>query len=97
MDVDGVSKGQLKRQKKEKVESKRREASMTRSHTKAVVPSQKGLRDETASRITQRLEKIGRMSWSGSRASGEGDQRKTVHLVKWYNTGKKRMGTHYQR
>jgi len=97
MDIDGVSKGQIKRQKKEQIELKRRESSLIRSHTKVEVPSQKGLRDETASRITQKLDRIGRMSWAGSRASGEGDQRKTVHLVKWYNTGKKRMGTHYQR
>ena len=45
--------------------------------------------------IAKKLERSGRKNWTG--AAGEGDNRKSVHLVKWMNTGKKRMGTHYCR
>lgn len=95
MDVDGISKGQLKRQKKELKESKKRESSLARSHSKPREPSQMGLKDKTAESIAKILDKRGKKSWEG--LSGEGDQRKSVHLVKWMNTGKKRMGTHNKR
>merc|ERR1712183_453500 len=95
MDVDGLSKGQIKRQKKELKESKKRESSLARSHSKPREPSQMGLKDKAAEDIVKRLDKRGKRSWVG--LSGEGDQRKSVHLVKWMNTGKKRLGTHNKR
>lgn len=95
MDVDGMSKGQIKKQKKEKKDSKKREHSLARSHSKPREPSQMGLKDEEAEKIAKKLDKAGRTSWEG--LSGEGDQRKSVHLVKWMNTGKKRNGTHNKR
>ena len=95
MDTDGMSKGQIKRQKKEKQEARKREQSLARSHSRAREPSQVGLKDEATARIASKLDKQGRKSWEG--LSGEGDQRKSVHLVKWMNTGKKRMGTHNKR
>jgi nucleolar GTP-binding protein len=95
MDVDGMSKGQLKKQKKEKKDSKKREHSLARSHSRPREPSQMGLKDEAAERVAKKLDKLGKGSWEG--LSGEGDQRKSVHLVKWMNTGKKRMGTHNRR
>ena len=54
-----------------------------------------GLRDKESVKIAEKLDREGRKAWTG--AAGEGDKRKSVHLVKWMNTGKKRMGTHYQR
>jgi nucleolar GTP-binding protein len=95
MDVDGLSKGQLKKQKKERQESKKREQSLARSHSRPREPSQMGLKDKEAEIIAKKLDKQGRKSWEG--LSGEGDQRKSVHLVKWMNTGKKRNGTHNKR
>jgi len=95
MDVDGMSKGQMKRQKKEMKESKKRESSLARSHSRPREPSQMGLKDKTAETIAKKLDKRGKKTWEG--LSGEGDQRKSVHLVKWMNTGKKRMGTHNKR
>lgn len=95
MDVDGLSKGQIKKQKKEKKESKKRESSLARSHSRPREPSQMGLKDKQAAEIAKKLDKRGRTNWEG--LSGEGDQRKSVHLVKWMNTGKKRMGTHNKR
>ena len=46
-------------------------------------------------KAAKKLERQGRKGWAGG--AGEGDNRKTVHLVKWMNTGKKRMGTHNKR
>jgi len=46
-------------------------------------------------KVAQKLDREGRKAWKG--AAGEGDQRKSAHLIKWMNTGKKRMGTHYCR
>merc|ERR1712038_1502319 len=95
MDIDGLSKGQAKKQKKEKKEAKKRESSLARSHSRPRESSQMGLKDTTAESVAKKLDKRGRKSWAG--LSGEGDQRKSVHLVKWMNTGKKRMGTHNKR
>lgn len=95
MDMDGLSKKQIKKQKKEKTDKKKREHSLARAHSKPREPSQVGLKDETAKSIAKKLDKQGRKHWEG--LSGEGDQRKSVHLVKWMNTGKKRMGTHNKR
>jgi len=89
--TDGMSKGKVKKMKKERSESKKRESSLARSHSRPREPSQIGLKDEAAARIAKKLDKAGRTIWEG--LSGEGDQRKSVHLVKWMNTGKKRMGT----
>lgn len=94
MDVE-MSKGKIKKQKKEKTEKKKRDQSLARSHSRPREPSQVGLKDETAASIAKKLDKQGRKLWEGM--SGEGDQRKSVHLVKWMNTGKKRMGTHNKR
>ena len=95
MEVDGLSRGQVKKQKKEEKESRRREHSLARSHSKPREPSQMGLKDEAAEDAAKKLDKRGKKKWFGF--SGEGDQRKSVHLVKWMNTGKKRMGTHNKR
>jgi nucleolar GTP-binding protein len=94
-DVSGKSKGQIKKAKRAKFEERRRETSLARSHSRPRDPSQTGLKDESAVKVASKLEKQGRKKWTG--ASGEGDKRKSVHLVKWMNTGKKRMGTHYCR
>jgi len=69
--------------------------SCSRSRTRT--PTQAGLKDQEAVGLASKQEKKGRKSWQKVRASGEGDRRQTVHLIKWCNTGKKRMGTHYCR
>jgi len=89
--MDGMSKGQMKKMKRERSESKKRESSLARSHSRPREPSEVGLKDEAAARIAKKLDKAGKTIWEG--LSGEGDQRKSVHLVKWMNTGKKRLGT----
>jgi nucleolar GTP-binding protein len=93
-DVSGLSKGQLKKNRKAQ-EVAKREQSRERSRSRPREPSQMGLKDEKAVKKAVQLDRLGREIWSG--AAGEGDQRKSVHLVKWMNTGKKRNGTHYQR
>mmetsp|Transcript_16063 Transcript_16063/g.37234 ORF Transcript_16063/g.37234 Transcript_16063/m.37234 type:complete len:706 (-) Transcript_16063:1535-3652(-) len=90
-----LSKTQAKKKKRSKSEAARREASVTRGHSKPRDPSQIGLHSEAAVKAAKKLERQGRKGWMG--ASGEGDNRKSEHLVKWMNTGKKRMGTHYCR
>ena len=95
VDASGMSKKQLKKRKKEVSGKEQRELSRTRSHSRPREPSQMGLKDEKSVKIVEKLERKGRKNWTG--AAGEGDNRKSVHLVKWCNTGKKRMGTHYQR
>jgi len=90
-DMDGMSKGQLKKHKRERSQSKKREMSLARSHSRPREPSAYGLKDEEDARIAKKMDKAGKKIWEG--LSGEGDQRKSVHLVKWMNTGKKRMGT----
>lgn len=58
-------------------------------------PFSMGLRDKEDVKQAKKHEKYGQKKWSSK--AGEGDHRTYVHLVKWCNTGKKRMGTHYQR
>ena len=95
MDDAGLSKTQAKKKKRAKSETAKREASATRGHSRPRDSSQIGLHTEAAVKAAQKLEKQGRKGWAGG--AGEGDNRKAVHLVKWMNTGKKRMGTHYCR
>jgi nucleolar GTP-binding protein len=94
-DRRGLSKGAVKRAKKERDESVKRERSLARSHSRPREPSQVGLKDDAMAKVAKKVEKQGQNRWHGG--SGEGDQRKAVHLVKWMNTGKKRNGTHYCR
>ena len=94
-DVSGMSKGAIKRAKKQKVDARKRESSLARSHSRPRDPSQMGLKDEQALDVANKLDRQGRKKWRGG--AGEGDNRKAVHLVKWMNTGKKRNGTHYCR
>ena len=94
-DAEGLSNSQKKKLKKEKRDKAKRDASLARSHSKSREPSQMGLRDNAMAVIANKAAKDGRKKWEGG--AGEGDQRKTVHLVKWMNTGKKRMGTHNKR
>lgn len=84
---------------KRQARAKSREASSrARSHSRPRTPSSMGLKDDkTLKKVEQLAKTEGQINWSRSHASGEGDQRKSVHLVKWMNTGKKRMGTHYCR
>lgn len=94
-DVSGLSKGKQKLVKKAKEDKAKREGSVARSHSRPRDPSTKGLRDDEEVKIAEKLDRDGRKGWHGG--SGEGDNRKAVHLVKWMNTGKKRNGTHYCR
>jgi len=87
-----LSKTQAKKKRRSKSEAAKREASVTRGHSKPRDPSQVGLYSEAAVKAAKKLERQGRKGWMG--ASGEGDNRKSEHLIKWMNTGKKRMGTH---
>ena len=59
-----------------------------RSHSRPREPSQMGLRDEKSVKEAKKLEREGRKGWIGG--AGEGDNRKSVHLVKWMHTGKRR-------
>mmetsp|Transcript_22301 Transcript_22301/g.25836 ORF Transcript_22301/g.25836 Transcript_22301/m.25836 type:complete len:704 (+) Transcript_22301:247-2358(+) len=95
IDMDGLTTKQIKKQKREKRDAKKREHSLARSHSRVREPSQMGLKDTDAEEVAKKLDKQGRKNWEG--LSGEGDQRKSVHLVKWMNTGKKRNGTHNKR
>lgn len=95
MNENDMSKTQAKKLKREKSELAKREASVTRGHSRPRDPSQVGLHTEEAVKAAMKLERQGRMGWYGG--AGEGDNRKAVHLVKWMNTGKKRNGTHYCR
>jgi nucleolar GTP-binding protein len=89
-----VSKGELKRRKRNE-KQKKRDISLIRGHSRPREPSEMGLKDQEEVRISLKAEKLGRNNWAGM--AGEGDQRKSVHLVKWMNTGKKRNGTHNKR
>ena len=91
----GKSKGAIKRAKKDRSDSFKREHSLERSNSRIREPSQVGLKDEEAAKFAKKVEKLGQMKWFGG--SGEGDHKQSVHLVKWMNTGKKRSGTHYCR
>jgi len=94
-DGRGKSKGAIKRQRKEREQSVRREKSQARSHSRPREPSEMGLKDEDMAKVAKKVEKQGQNRWFG--AGGEGDHTKAVHLVKWMNTGKKRNGTNYCR
>lgn len=95
MEMTDLSRTQAKKKKREKSEAAKREASVTRGHSRPRDPSQVGLGTEDAVKAAKKLERQGRKGWAGG--AGEGDNRKAVHLVKWMNTGKKRNGTHYCR
>mmetsp|Transcript_7181 Transcript_7181/g.15332 ORF Transcript_7181/g.15332 Transcript_7181/m.15332 type:complete len:702 (+) Transcript_7181:49-2154(+) len=95
MEDTTMTKTQAKKHRRSKSEAARREASITRGHSKPRDPSQVGLYSEDAVKEAKKLERQSRKGWMGG--SGEGDNRKSEHLVKWMNTGKKRMGTHYCR
>jgi len=84
---------------KRQARAKSREAhSRARSHSRTREPSEMGLKDDKTLKRVEKLAKVeGQVQWSRGHAHGEGDHRKTVHLIKWMNTGKKRMGTHYCR
>lgn len=58
-------------------------------------PNQLGLKDEKEVKLASKEEKLAQKQWKGM--AGEGDRRQLVSLVKWMNTGKKRMGTHNKR
>lgn len=75
--------------------AKRKLISEVLSHTKPQDLAKMGLKDKETIEKVKKLERRGRLAWMG--AAGEGDNRKSVHLVKWMNTGKKRNGTHYCR
>lgn len=94
-DGRGLSKGDIKRAKKEREQSVKREKSLARSHSRPREPAQMGLKDESMAKIAKKVESKGQMRWHGGK--GEGDHTQSVHLVKWMNTGKKRNGTHYCR
>ena len=94
-DGRGLSKGAIKRAKKEREQSVKREKSLARSHSRPREPSQMGLKDDAMAKIAKKVESQGQLRWHGGK--GEGDHTKSVHLVKWMNTGKKRNGTHYCR
>ena len=94
-DLSGMSKGQQKKVKKEVKDKEKRSLSRARSHSRPREPSEMGLKDEAQVKVAEQLIKQGRKGWTG--AAGEGDHTKSVHLVKWMNTGKKRNGTHYCR
>jgi nucleolar GTP-binding protein len=95
MEDTNLSNTQTKKLKRSKSEAAKREASITRGHSRPRDPSQTGLHTDAAVKAAKKLERQGRKGWMG--AAGEGDNRKSVHLVQWMNTGKKRMGTHYCR
>merc|ERR1711865_1109267 len=92
MEDTTLSNTQAKKKKRSKSEAAKREASVTRGHSRPRDPSQVGLHTDNAVKAAKKLERLGRKGWMG--ASGEGDNRKCEHLIKWMNTGKKRMGTH---
>lgn len=87
MEDAGLSNTQLKKHKRESSQAAKREASVTRGHSRPRDPSAVGLHTEEAVKAAMKKERLGRMGWHG--AAGEGDNRKAVHLVKWMNTGKK--------
>lgn len=94
-DASGGSKGAMKKAKRAKADKEKRSLSRARSHSKQREPSAMGLKSEKEVDIATKLDRQGRKKWVGG--AGEGDNRKSVHLVKWMNTGKKRNGTHYCR
>ena len=95
VDTSGMSNKELKRHKREEKSKERRSVSIARSHSKVREPSQQGLKDDAMKKVATKKDMLSKRRFEGM--SGEGDQRKTVHLVKWMNTGKKRNGTHNKR
>jgi nucleolar GTP-binding protein len=89
--------GFSKKVKKVRAEERKNASSLSRSRSRPREPSQIGLKDEAALKLTKQMGREGQVNWSRTHASGEGDQRKSAHLIKWMNTGKKRNGTHYCR
>lgn len=85
-DYASMSRTKAKRAKKENAGKDRRAMSVARSHSKEPEPRKKGLKDKETVKIAEKLDREGRKAWTG--AAGEGDHRKTVHLLKWCNTGK---------
>jgi len=92
---EGLSNKKLKKIKRDRSQSRARSVSQARSHSRPREPSAMGLKDDKAIKVARKEEKYGQTKWEGM--SGEGDNRKSVHLVKWMNTGKKRNGTTYCR
>jgi nucleolar GTP-binding protein len=95
VDDSGLSKTQMKKNKREKSQIAKRDPSVTRSHSRMRDPSAIGVTSEASIKEARKLDKRARAGWEGG--AGEGDQRKAEHLIKWMNTGKKRNGTHYCR
>jgi len=58
-------------------------------------PNELGLKDEREVKLASKEERLAQKQWKGY--AGEGDRRQLVSLVKWMNTGKKRLGTHNKR
>lgn len=54
-------------------------------------PNELGLKDEREVKLASKEERLAQKQWKGY--AGEGDRRQLVSLVKWMNTGKKRLGT----
>ncbi|KAI2502488.1 hypothetical protein MHU86_11994 [Fragilaria crotonensis] len=96
-DLEMEDAGLSKKAKKAKAEERKESESRARSHSRPREPSQMGLKDGEALKLTKHMAREGQEGWSRYHGSGEGDQRKAVHLIKWMNTGKKRNGTHYCR
>jgi nucleolar GTP-binding protein len=96
-DYSGMSKGAITRDVSARRAEKKRDESVARSHSQSRPRTleDEGLKDPEQKRVSTKKLKIAQQYWAG--AAGEGDNRKSVHLVKWCNTGKRRNGTHYQR
>jgi len=91
-----MSKGATKKQKMLD-EQLAKDEKRSRSHSRPRKPSDMGVKDEETMRKVQAEHRKEGQKWSRRHGTGEGDQRQTVHLVKWMNTGKKRLGTSYCR
>ena len=95
MEDIGLSKTQSKKQRRSKSEAAKREASITRGHSALAIHLRVVFTPETAVKAAMKIERQGREA--GWAVLEKANNRKSVHLVKWMNTGKKRMGTHYCR
>ena len=84
-DGRALSKGVVKRQKADQKEEEFRARSKIRGHSVLQTPFEMGLKDKDAVAVTKKRDRAGRKALEG--LSGEGNQRKSVHLVKWMNTG----------
>jgi nucleolar GTP-binding protein len=93
MDDAGLSKTQAKKQRRS--QSVATASVNARSHSRNRDPSSVGNVTDAAVKEARKKSNLAQMGWHG--ASGEGDTRKAVHLVKWCNTGKKGNGTAYCR